>query len=65
VRGSPWFPLIVAVGVGALMPTACVRADVWTAEFPMAEGELASTGRNAYFILEAGYTLVLEGAAST
>jgi len=64
VRGSPWFPLIVAVGVGALMPAACVRADVWTAEFPMAEGELASTGRNPYFILEPGYTLVLAGGGA-
>jgi hypothetical protein len=56
--------LIVAVGVGALMPAACVRADVWTTEFPMAEGELASTGRNAYFILEPGYTLVLAGGGA-
>ena len=57
----PWFPLIVLVGAGALMLAACVRTDLWTAEFPIARGELAPTGRNPYFILEPGYSLVLEG----
>ncbi len=32
----------------------------WTTEFPVKEGELSTTGRNPYFILEAGYQLVLE-----
>jgi hypothetical protein len=32
----------------------------WTAEFPLEKGELASTGRNPYFILEPGFQLVLE-----
>lgn len=32
----------------------------WTTEFPVEKGELTSTGRNRYFILEPGYELVLE-----
>jgi hypothetical protein len=32
----------------------------WTMDFPLEEDELASTGRNPYFILEPGYRLVLE-----
>ena len=31
----------------------------WTSEFSFEPGELASTGRNPYFILEPGFTLVL------
>jgi hypothetical protein len=32
----------------------------WTAEFPLEKDELATIGRNPYFILEPGYVLVLE-----
>jgi hypothetical protein len=33
----------------------------WTTEFFVEKGELASTGRNTFFILEPGYQLILEG----
>ena len=61
VYGVPWLSLIVLVAAGALVLAACVRTELWTAEFPIARGELGPTGRNAYFILEPGYSLVLEG----
>ena len=63
VRGFLWLSSIVAVGLGVLMlvASASVRVDGWTAEFPVTKDELASTGRNSYFILEPGYTLVYEG----
>ena len=32
----------------------------WTTRFDVAPGELASTGRNPYFVLEPGYQLTLE-----
>lgn len=32
----------------------------WTNNFPIQDQELSSTGRNPYFILEPGYTLMLE-----
>jgi uncharacterized membrane protein YkoI len=35
--------------------------DAWTSDFQLEKGELSSTGRNPYFILEPGYQLVLEG----
>jgi len=64
MRRLLWLPLIAAVGVGMLMLGACMRSDRsdgWTKDFPMEKGELVPTGRNTYFILEPGYTLVLEG----
>ena len=33
----------------------------WRTEFPVEKGELSATGRSAYFILEPGYVLTLEG----
>jgi hypothetical protein len=33
----------------------------WTADFGVEPGELVSTGRNPWFILEPGYQLILEG----
>jgi hypothetical protein len=54
-----WLSLIAALGV--LMLGACGRSDTWTADFPVGKGELVSTGRNPYFILEPGHYLVLEG----
>lgn len=57
---------IIAVGVVVL--AANTRSgepkgydESWTSDFPVAKDELASTGRNPYFILEPGYNLVLEG----
>ena len=35
-------------------------AQTWTRSFQIQEGELSSTGRNPYFILEPGYRMVLE-----
>ena len=34
----------------------------WTRQFAVADGELTSTGRNPFFVLEPGYQLVLEDA---
>ncbi|MEJ7809297.1 MAG: hypothetical protein WKG32_02670 [Gemmatimonadaceae bacterium] len=39
------------------------RAQSWTEEFALDSGELTSTGRNPYFVLEPGYRLVLEDGA--
>lgn len=46
-----------AIGLGLL---ATAAQDPWVSTFPVAPGELSPTGRNAYFILEPGYQLVLE-----
>lgn len=54
-------PLIVAGGALVLMLGAPLRAETWTAEFPIDRQDLASTGRNPYFILEPGHSLVLRG----
>ena len=51
---------VVVAGLWAAGP-AGVQAKDWARDFPVEAGELASTGRNPYFILEPGYTLVLEG----
>lgn len=59
-----WLPIIVAAGLGVLMLGACVRPDTWTADFPIEKDELVPTGRNPYFILEPGYSLVLEGGGA-
>lgn len=61
IRRLLWLPLIGAVGAGMLLLGACVRSYTWTANFPVDKGELVPTGRNPYFILEPGYTLLLEG----
>jgi hypothetical protein len=45
----------------ALLLGACATRAEWTAEFPVEKDELTSIGRNPYFILKPGYTLVLEG----
>ena len=60
MRRFRWFPLLVA-GVGVLMLGASPRADAWTTDFSIEKQDLASTGRNPYFILEPGYYLVLKG----
>lgn len=39
---------------------AGAEAGAWTDSFPLAADELASTGRNPYFILEPGHQLVFE-----
>ena len=46
----------------APVPTQKRIADdkAWISEFPVDKKDLSSTGRNPYFIMEPGYTLVLE-----
>jgi hypothetical protein len=62
MRTFSWVSLIVACGIGVLMMLgAPLRADTWTSEFPIDKQDLASTGRNPYFILEPGHTVVLRG----
>lgn len=54
---------VLVAGVAALLLSwrfRTVQADEWTADFRVEPGELASTGRNPWFVLEPGYTLALE-----
>ena len=59
---------LVPVGIAALLCTAGLAAQsnntrnadaAWTRAFNVEPGELASTGRNPYFVLEPGATLTL------
>lgn len=55
---------IISISLLALAAqSVSIQNQSWTMEFPLERGELASTGRNPYFILEPGYTLVLEDKA--
>jgi len=61
---SRWFLLVMVLG--ALVLFGCLGANeqrqdttAWTADFSMDKAELSPTGRNPYFILEPGYSLVL------
>jgi hypothetical protein len=61
-----WFPTLTAVGLLAspvgLNAEARDSADSsWTSQFSAAKHDVAANGPNPYFILEAGYQLVLEG----
>jgi len=56
--------LIVAAGVVVLTLGACTGSGAWTTGFMVEPDELASTGRNPYFVLEPGYSLVLEGGGA-
>ena len=47
----------------ALLIGACAAPNEWRAEFAVDRNDLASIGRNPYFILEPGYTLILEGGS--
>src|SRR6058998_4006963 len=64
MRRVLWFWFIVAIGIGSLMLTGCVRSGDWTSRFVMEGDELVSVGRNRYFILEPGYQMVLEGGGT-
>ena len=68
MRKFRWLATIVAAGVGALTLVACLGSGAWsgtwTSVFPVEPDELVSTGRNPYFILEPGYTLVLAGGGA-
>jgi hypothetical protein len=50
------------LAVLSLLLGACAAPDEWMTEFAVDRDDLASIGRNPYFILEPGYTLVLEGS---
>jgi len=53
--------LLVAGAATALAAQATRQVDrSWTTEFALDSGELVTTGRNPYFILEPGYALTLE-----
>jgi hypothetical protein len=58
-------PFIVAAACAMVTLGAYSRAeaqaDGFTADFPIDKADLVSIGRNPYFILEPGHTLVLEG----
>jgi hypothetical protein len=60
-------PVVAAVGflaVGCGAPESDFGADPsWKQDFGISECELASTGRNQFFILEPGFQLVLEGGS--
>ena len=52
---------LVASALVVAEPRRGQRGDQsWTDQFEVASDELASTGRNPYFVLEPGYRLVLE-----
>ena len=61
VRRFFWLPLIVLGAAVALVVWTDIGADAWTSTFPVEPDDLASSGRNPYFVLEPGYVLVLEG----
>lgn len=54
--------LLFAAGAGVVLAAqATGQVDrTWTTEFALDPGELVTTGRNPYFVLEPGYTLTLE-----
>ena len=64
MRRVMWLSLIAGAGLGLLTLGGCVGRGAWTTVFQVEPDELVSTGRNPYFILEPGYTLVLEGGSA-
>ena len=52
---------MAAAGLVAALAGGTQAKEPWAKEFAVEGGELASTGRNPYFILEPGYALFLEG----
>jgi hypothetical protein len=52
--------MAIVAGVAPAAPQNAAAPGAWTRDFRVEAGELASTGRNPYFILEPGYVLVLE-----
>ncbi len=59
--------VMVCAGFAALAAVAprssaqVAPRDSWTSEFNVDKADLASTGRNPYFVLEPDYRLILEG----
>jgi hypothetical protein len=65
-RLTLWVGIVTLVGLGGLAAADGDKSDPlagWTADLSAEKADLVSTGRNPYFILEPGYTLVLEGGA--
>jgi hypothetical protein len=64
MRKILYLPAVTVLGLLVLAAAAPSdnnhEEEAWTANFPLEKDELAATGRNPYFILEPGYTLVLE-----
>ena len=59
---------VFLLGLGAIpaeprQRSRATNQDSWTSTFAVEPGELVSTGRNPYFVLEPGYQLVLEGGS--
>jgi hypothetical protein len=53
--------LIGLVAIGARAGAQSGIDKSWKSEFALEKGELASTGRSDYFVLEPGYVMTLEG----
>jgi hypothetical protein len=53
--------IVTGVLIGGLASAVHPAAE-WTSVFRLEKGDLSSTGRNPYFILEPGYQLVLKSA---
>lgn len=49
-----------ALAIAIAGTTVAQSDESWTDQFGVEKGELASTGRNPYFVLEPGYRLTLE-----
>ena len=61
---APVVGVVVLLAVACGAPESDFGADPsWKQEFGISECELASTGRNQFFILEPGFQLVLEGGS--
>jgi hypothetical protein len=56
---NPPLIFLIASGPIVLAPRQGDPDTAWTQDFPVEPGELLSTGRNPFFVLEPGYTLVL------
>lgn len=53
-------PVMIALVVALGTMAAAQGGETWTDRFGVEPGELASTGRNPYFVLEPGYRLTLQ-----
>src|SRR5262245_57995974 len=62
MRSPTWIStLLVPALLARPLPPRAAQEEGWTSEFRVEPGELVSTGRNPFFVLEPGYQLVLEG----
>jgi hypothetical protein len=53
-------PVVIAIALALGTMAAVQGGETWTDRFGVEPGELASTGRNPYFVLEPGYRLTLQ-----